>query len=252
MPGSTISTNPHGIIIEFNEDLHSYKSTIDGNIVSYISVSQLAGKYFPKFESEKIAGFTAKKEGVSTQEILDRWSKAGKEACEFGTRVHETCEDIILNKPLRNSPLNDKETKVFSKAIEIAKKFRNDLEILGVEKLVFNEKLKIAGTIDLFAKSKNSNTYFIIDWKTNKSIDTENKYNSKGLYPIQMLDNTNYVHYGLQLNLYEYILKATGYIDVFANVKKVLIHLTDIGFQKYELPNMQEHVKNIILENILN
>jgi ATP-dependent exoDNAse (exonuclease V) beta subunit len=252
MPSTSEAINPHNVKIEFYEDTHTYKSIVDGKEIDYISVSTLAGKYFPKFESEKIAGFTAKKRGISTQEVLDEWSKAGKDACIYGTRIHETCEDTILNRPLRNTANTDKEKIVFPFAINIANKFKKELDIIGVEYLVFNEKLKIAGTIDLLAKSKTDNTYYIIDWKTNKSIDVENKYGNKGLYPIQDLDDTNYVHYALQLGLYEYILKSTGYINTDAVVKKVLIHLNETKPQKYELPDMSDHVKNIILENILN
>lgn len=252
MPSTTEAINPHNIKIKFFEDTHLYKSNINGQEINYISVSTLASKYFPKFESEKIAGFTAKKRGISIQEVLDEWSKSGKDACIYGTRVHETCEDTILNRPLRNSPCNDKEKKVFSFAINIANKLKNELDIIGVEYLVFNEKLRIAGTIDLLAKSKTDNIYYIIDWKTNKSIDVENKYGNKGLYPVQNLDDTNYIHYALQLGLYEYILKSTGYIDKNAIVKKILIHLNEVKPQKYELPNLEPYVKNIILENILN
>lgn len=252
MPSTMSATNPHNVKIDFYEDSHKYTSIIDGKEVRYTSVSTLAGKYFPKFESEKVAGFTAKKEGVSIQEILNRWKLAGEEACLYGTRVHQICEDTILGVSHRNTPSNEKEEIVFEKAKQIASKFKNELDILGVEKLVFNEKLKIAGTIDLFARSKKDGSYLIIDWKTNKTIDTENQYGKKGLYPIECLDDTNYIHYALQLSLYEYILKHTGYINTDANVKRILVHLNEVKCKYYDLPSMEEHVKNIILEHIMN
>ena len=41
------------------------------------------------------------------------------------------------------------------------------VDILGIEKIVFDHRLKLAGTIDLFAKSRKDGSYLIIDHKTN-------------------------------------------------------------------------------------
>jgi len=49
----------------------------------------------------------------------------------------------------------------------MAKKFRQSIDILGVEMIVFSPRLRIAGTIDLFAKSRKDGSYLIIDHKTN-------------------------------------------------------------------------------------
>lgn len=53
----------------------------------------------------------------------------------------------------------------------MAKSFYDRLDILGVEKIVFSPSLRLAGTIDLFARSRKDGTYLIIDHKTNASID---------------------------------------------------------------------------------
>jgi DNA primase len=51
------------------------------------------------------------------------------------------CEDTILNRPTRNTALNPKEEIVFKHAVNAATKLRDNFEILGVEKIIFNEKL---------------------------------------------------------------------------------------------------------------
>ena len=73
---------------------------------------------------------------------------------------------------------------MFDNAVKSAKALYNKLDIVGVEKIVFSPYLKIAGTIDLLAKSKKDGSYVIVDHKTNKSIDIEDKWNKFALPPI--------------------------------------------------------------------
>lgn len=47
---------------------------------------------------------------------------------------------------------------------------------MGVELIVFDVDLALAGTVDLFAKSKRDSTYIIIDHKTNADLGLDNKY----------------------------------------------------------------------------
>lgn len=79
----------------------------------------------------------------------------------------------------------------------MAEKFRQGLDVLGVEKIVFNPFLPrpIAGTIDLLARSRKDGSILILDWKTNKSIDQENRWDKYGLDPIKHVPDLNYWHY---------------------------------------------------------
>ena len=81
----------------------------------------------------------------------------------------------------------------------MANLFRQKLDILDVEKIVFSPWLPhpIAGTIDLLARSRKDGSILILDWKTNKSIDMENKWGKFGLDPIKHIPDLNYWHYSL-------------------------------------------------------
>lgn len=253
MPGSSKAKHPRGYEIEFFEDSHIYKSTINGREIKYTSGTGVIHSCFPPFDpSGEITKRCALKEGISVEELKAKWKAKGDASCKFGTRVHECCEDIELGKTeLRNTPLDGREKIVFKHAVGIAQKFRQRLDILGVEKIVFSPDLQIAGTIDLFARSRKTGDFVIIDHKTNQTIDTENKWNSFALPPIEHVPDINFYAYSLQLNLYQYLLQREGYVPKQAKFKLFLNHLTEAGSKLIELPDMQLEIRDIVVEHLL-
>lgn len=253
MPGTSRATNPRGIQITFTEDDHKYRSLIDGNEILYTSGTQFLGKYFPQFDpTGEIAARCAKKQGISVAELKAQWDAKGKESCRLGTRLHETIEDTLLRQSHRNTAENDEEQRRFDNGIAVAQKLLQKTKILGVEKIVFSDSLKIAGTIDLLCQAQNGGTYYIIDHKTNKSIDKENPYKKFCLDPISHLDDTNYIHYGLQLNLYEYLMKREGYVPHDAKFRLFLNHITADVSQLIELPDLQLEIRDLVIDFLLN
>lgn len=253
MPSCSTAKNPSGIEILFQEENHEYSSTIDGQKMVYTSGTSLIGKYFEPFDADKIAPFSARKLGLTVEEVKEKWRKAGEDAARFGTRCHEVCEDTILGRSLRNSPENEKEELTFKNAERVAEAIKNRFEVVGVEKIVFDHKLKIAGTIDLLCRSKEQlNMYYIFDWKTNKEITSENKYQKFAFDPISHIADTTLNHYQLQLNLYEYLLKFGRYVPKDSLFKKVLFHLKPDGVDKMVLGDFQSEVKDLIIDYLTN
>ena len=254
MPGSSKAKHPQGWDIEFFEDTHKYISYIDGQEINYISGTQFLHRFFPPFDpNDEIAKRCAAKEGVTLEEIKEKWAKAGREASALGTRVHECCEDIELGrKELRNTPQDAREERMFSNAMKMAKRFYSQLDILGVEKIVFSPTLRIAGTIDLFAKSRKNGNYILGDHKTNKSIDKEDKWNKFALKPIEHLHDINFNSYSLQLNLYQYLLKHEGYVPKDSKFTMFLNHITEEGAEIIQLPDMQNEIKDMIIDYLVN
>jgi len=153
-----------------------------------------------------------------------------------------------LGRDLRNQPNNLREEITIKNAVNLGKKLLGKLDILGVEKIIFDENLRIAGTMDLFAKSKKDGKYWILDHKTNERIDIENRYNNFGLPPIEHIPDTNYYHYCSQLSLYEYILKEVGYIPKDAEVGRALFHITEKGVKTYILDSYYKEITDMITE----
>ena len=253
MPATSKSKNPRGIEIVFTEADHKYLSIVNGKEINYTSVTGLVGSCFPQFDpTGAIAERCAKKEGITVAELKERWAAKGRESCRLGTRMHECCEDIELGRELRNKAENEIEQMRFNNAIKMAKAFRQKLDIIGVEKLVFDDRLQIAGTIDLLGKSRKlQNTYVIIDHKSNQKISNDNKYKKFALDPISHVPDTNFHHYGLQLNTYAYILKFGGYVPKDAKFKFFLNHVTPEAAKLIELPDMQSEVKDIVIDFLL-
>lgn len=248
MPGCSESILPNGVKVKFVEDTHKYSSIIDNKELEYVSVTTLIGKYYDPFDADKIAPFSARKLGKTVEEVKEMWKQSGAEACRFGTRTHEICEDTIRGLSPRNIAESQKEECVFKHAVSMAMKLKESIDIIAPEKMIADSDLGIAGTIDLLGKSRKDGSYLIIDWKTNKEIDTENKYGERMRAPVSHLENTAFSHYSLQLNLYQYLLKHAGYVDKNAKFKMALVHLTMDEPKLIMLPDMQSEVKDILID----
>lgn len=250
MPGTSTSTNPSGVQITFEEKSHKYWSKIGDKTIYYTSGTTFIHKFVPEFDEMRVSELVAKKRGVSQQSILDEWHRKRDESCYFGTKVHETAEDVLTGRPFRNSPANAVETIVFNKAKAFATKFKNELDILGVEQIVFDHRLKIAGTIDLLARSKKDGSVLVLDWKTNSEIKRENDF-EKCLAPVDHLDNCNFWHYGMQLNLYQFLLVFGGYYPKDTKFKRAIIHINAETAEIMQLPDLQSEIKDMMIANLL-
>lgn len=247
MPSSSTATNKSGRQIVFEEDSHSYYIDDPKGRVKFTSVTTFIGSFFPKFDAEKVAPFTAKKRGISVQEVLDEWEENGRQSRDFGTRVHACCEDTVNFRELRYKPENQREVVTFANAVKAANTVLQQFDIVGAEKLIFDEKLKLSGTIDLLARSKNSNKrYYIIDWKTNKQIRATSKYNEFAFAPIAELPDCEMSHYGLQLTLYGHILKSGGYIPIDSKLFYLLVHVTENGNTYIPVNGYEKYVKRML------
>lgn len=250
MPGTSTSKNPSGISITFEEKSHKYWSKIGDKTIYYTSGTAFVHRFVPEFDEKRVSELVARKRGITQQEVLDEWKAKRDESCYFGTKVHETAEDVLNGRPFRNTPQNPKEEIVFGRAKAFANKFKNELDILGVEQIVFDHRLKIAGTIDLLARSKKDGSILVLDWKTNAEVKRENNF-EKCLAPIDHLDNCNFWHYSLQLNLYQFLLTFGGYYPKDAKFKRALIHINTETAEVIQLPDMQNEIKDMMIYSLL-
>lgn len=252
MPGCSTARHPSGVEITFTEDDHRYVSTINGCEYQYVSGTGFLSKYFPKFDpTGEITARCARREGLTVEALKAKWAAKGANSCRIGTRTHETIEDGLLNRPYRNIAEDSIEEKRFDYAKRLASKLKSSIDILGVEKIVFSPELLVAGTIDLFAKSRKTGCYVIIDHKTNEKIETENTYNKFCLGPIAHLPDTNFYHYALQLNLYQYLLMRGKYVPQDAKFGLLLNHITHEGQKWYPLPDLQSEIKDLMIDYLL-
>lgn len=90
----------------------------------------------------------------------------------FGDKIHSRIDSYFTKK--KRPKLNKAQKKCFKQFLRWYKK--SELKpIKGkAEVVVFNRKLKVAGTVDLFAKFKGK--ILAIDWKTGKSVYPDHYY----------------------------------------------------------------------------
>lgn len=248
MPSCSKAKNPRGVEIVFTEEDHSYRSIIDGHPFKYVSGTTFISSFFPEFDPYgTIAESCARKRGITKEEIQAEWAEKAKKSCIYGTKIHETCEDTLKGaKKLRNKPLDDREKATMKNAILMCRRLLEKGDPEGIEKIVFDERLGIAGTVDLLMRSKKDGRLWILDHKSNSSIDLENRYDAFAKPPICHVPDTNFWHYSLQLNLYEYLMKSAGYVSPEEEIGKAILHITENGVKTYRIKNMQKEIQAMI------
>jgi hypothetical protein len=199
--------------ISFNEESHTYRK----NNEDFISVTSLLHHYSQPFDSDIIASKTAKSRGVSKESLLKEWKEKGDTSAKKGKHIHKVIENYLKNK-------NEIDTNLYSIEINQFLNFYNDFlqdkEIIYLEKVLYDENYKIAGTIDCLAYDNKENVLYYIDWKTNEKFTISNKY-QKLKKPLNKYEQSNKEVYSLQLSFYRYIVEE----NVLQN--KLLEHLKD-------------------------
>jgi|TARA_R100000005_G_C4999661_1_gene206430 ATP-dependent exoDNAse (exonuclease V) beta subunit len=196
--------------IKFNEKYHSYTNIFTGE--RYISATTLINKFHEPFDPEgKILQRCAEKDGVTVQEKKAEWDKISKEACDYGTYVHNVMEDYLNLQPIGEE---DEEKYVFT--FEEIHVFNR--KIITPEKRLWNHEYKVAGTTDVY--EDHGKSFNLFDFKTNKEFSFNSKYNKYLLGGLSHLPECKYTTYSLQLSLYAYMEeilsgKKVGELGIF-------------------------------------
>jgi ATP-dependent exoDNAse (exonuclease V) beta subunit len=274
------NSHPRDKHIQFFEEDHKYIIDLEPN-VKYTSVTTWIHEHFEKFDSDKIitkmmsgSGWKEgnKYWGMTADQIKDQWN-ANKDAVSgAGTEMHFDIECFnndnrftfdYKNNELIQIYLSDNREKLNEKPLEWQYfinfvKDHSHLKPFRTEWTVFNEDIKISGSIDMVYENPDG-TLSIYDWKRSKNITRINKFNKFACTPcICHLPDSNFWHYALQLNMYKYILEAK-YDKIVKDLYLVRLH-PDAEEKNYELIQLpiltveiddllQERIKNLYSEN---
>jgi len=176
-----------------NHDTHVYTNTETGE--TYTSVTTFIGKYKKPFDKDKWSKYVAQRDGLSQEEVLDKWSNITTTAQNRGTNVHLIMENYIKEKKIE---------KGYEEFVDSFIKKTNgiilpDSKILS-EELLYSHEHKLAGTADLIVENKN--IFYVMDFKTNKKFNYTNKYNEYFFEPIDYLPQCEFTTYTIQLSIY--------------------------------------------------
>ncbi len=207
-----VNHHPRDDCIKFYEVGHKYDLTVNNQVLNPISVTTLIHHYCQEFNADLIIKrmimsknwHASKYYGMFPQEIKDKWENDKNSAASAGTEMHLNIE-YCLNQLNFNYSIELQYFANFWKDFKL--KYKN-FSIYRTEMTVFDEDFRdgkaICGSIDALLKN-DQDEYIILDWKRSKEI--KYKGYTKMKYPFQHLDDCNYNHYCLQLNIYKHILK---------------------------------------------
>ena len=184
--------------LQFDSQAHSYE--VRGK--SLTSVSKTISKYVEKVDFDKIAGFIAKKRGITKAEVLAEWNAKKVASCNQGTSVHTFGENYFKGK----EPTNGFEQAI----VKFWDNIPDYIEPFLFELQMFSETLGIAGTSDIILFNKKTGKFILADYKTN--IDLFKNYKGKTLLPpFDNLLDSPYNKYQLQLSMYQLLFEQCGF-----------------------------------------
>lgn len=183
------------------------------------------------------------------QELLKEWEEKRETSCVRGTAIHKEQELRHLagnTKELQHLKLGGKFNTNINNILEPGKGVYPELLLSYVSK---DGLLRVAGQADLVIVDDYD--VYILDYKTNKSIDKKSFYDirarksAKMKYPLNNIDDCNFMHYTLQLSTYAWMIQQ---INPLFNIKLLmLIHYDhDGGVTTYECDYIEEDVKRML------
>ena len=130
--------------------------------------------------------------------------------------------------------------------MRILKKNHADIVPFRTEWLIYDEYYKISGSVD-FIVENDDDTYTILDWKRSKQIEKDNRFKKFAKFPNSDLDDNNYTHYCLQLNIYKYIIEK-NYNKKIKDMYLVVLHPENKlqNYEKIKVVDMQSRVKKLL------
>lgn len=240
-----INAHNRDIRVKFDKEPHLYY--VDGKKYD-ISVTGFVKLFFQEFNADSIIeknyqkwqeNKDSKYYGLDINKIKRIWSENAKESSKLGSILHNDIELFQNNIHIKN------ETVEFQYFLNFNERVSDKLIPYRTEWIIFDERIKLAGSIDMCYKDKNGNT-ILIDWKRSKKISKENSFRS-GKKPLNHIPDSNFWHYSLQLNMYKYILEKNYDINV-SSMHIVKLHPNQDNYSIITIPNLQKEI-NLMIEH---
>jgi ATP-dependent exoDNAse (exonuclease V) beta subunit len=247
MPADSQSTHL-GTTVTFRDEGHTYR---DDRGTPYVSVTTLLHRYAQPFDAPATAARMEAQGKGRAADLLASWDANRDEACDYGTRCHETAEAILQGLPLPHEPRDEKERTAFASIWEFCQDtILPAFDVIACELLVFHPDWYVAGTIDLPLREKETGTVWLADWKTNRQIRREGFKGSTMLWPVSHLPDCELSRYSLQLSTYEWILRAAKWTEPETAFRRAIFHVTADGVEVIETDDLAKESAAILLDNL--
>jgi len=241
--------DPRDNDIWLEESTHTYY--INGK-TGYTSVTTYVNSLFEKFDADKIIDTMMssnnwsnnKYHGKTKPEIKELWENNKNSAANAGSTLHLDIEKFYNNVYVNNSST---EYQYFLRFVEVYK----HLISYRTEKIIYSEKYKLAGSIDMIFINDKEHSLEIYDWKRVKQIAKSSRWDKWCLDDdINYLPDTNYWHYALQVNIYKYIYNEE-YNGCIGNLYLVSLHPENKSFLRIPVADLQDEVKILLSKRLV-
>jgi len=272
---ASVNNNPHprDALIVFDAGPHKYTCAGEAN---YTSVTTWNHSHFKQFDADAIiTKMMANKRtwpnspyyGKTREEIKTGWDKNRDEAAQLGTDMHYGIECYYRGEPPLTPHLGGDEGESVGKEgkdkeggsvgdegnanAALSPYFlafladHPNLIPYRTEWMIFNEDVRLAGSIDMVYAGDNENEVMIYDWKRCKDIKKTNGFGDFALTDcIAHLPDTNFWHYALQLNTYKAILEAK-YNKKVTRMCLVCLHPNLPSYQLLVVPDLSKELADL-------
>ena len=237
--------------IKFYEEGHIYDVKGDK---SYTSVTTFVHRLFPFFNEDKIidkmmnsSNWTKSKYyNMTKKEIKQQWKENRIQSASLGTSLHQYIEDTYNQKELSEKQIKTSNDNVEYDYFRNFLKDHEDFIPYRTEWTIYDEYYKISGSVDMTFIDENG-LISIYDWKRCKNIEQDNQYRKFAKFPNSDLDDNNYTHYCLQLNIYKFVLERNYNVKI-KDMFLVAFHPENPlkNYQKIKVVDMQKRVKKLL------
>ena len=250
--------------IRFYEKDHSYK--INGVTTKY-SVTKLIKKYEKPFETDEIAENVAKKRSISKEDIIKSWDFTRDYATHKGSEFHLFVENFLQRRQVtidrdaivdflsKHKALNTIE-EYYSEFAVLVKNFiefyewwKQDYILIKPEFVIGDADASVGGTIDNLSYNKKTNKLALFDYKTNKKMDSKNKWGNKLLPPFDYLPSCEMTTYSLQLHLYKLLIEKHTSFEV--ETPHIIWVTNPDGYKLIEVKDLSKEAKKILNDAFL-
>ena len=149
----------------------------------------------------------------------------------------------FFNSDKKYRPTNKREFDFF---LDFYESQLINLKLYRTEWRIFDDLIYVAGTADIIFK-KHDGSYAIYDWKRSERINRVGFNGKMGKGVCSNLDDCNYTHYCLQLNIYKKILED-HYAKPVSEMYFVQLHPSLDTFKVFDVPDMRSTVDRMFEE----
>ena len=240
--------------ITFHESTHSYY--IDGVPTNSLSVTQLIKGYKSKFNQQLVATRVAKKRKCPIDVVLAEWELNNLYSTTLGSMLHKYIENFYANKRLGFEgdfnglgPVERKKIKANLPILvgHFHNFYAKNRHILCAKsEIVLGDfdGSKVCGMSDLLGYNTETDSFEILDFKTNKRMERRSKWGDRLYAPFDTMYEGEVNEYTIQLNCYKYFIEKYTNLKI-DKLKIVWLNVQHEDFELIELEDIQPQIQEV-------